>query len=445
MSNNGVGVGVGVDGGISGGSVSPNDNPLEIHTHFSGSNDDDDDDDDSFQLQLIETNDDDDKAALLEEEEFAKIASPKVSELLKEQAIVLDELLWNGYYSHDNSSDTDNSENDEGDEDGIDEEWRQLEATQLNLKDELEAATKMYYDNSQYHDSDKSLIDNDDGDCDQSWSDSIHQYYIGSSNSNNSIHHVNDTSPLHSSIKNDDSSPPPPPPPINHSYTLADHARASHISRRESDRGVYTMPFLSRHDLETMDIVSLPEWISRPSSTGGMSSRERELYMKRILDCAVEYIEPMKSKKLRKLFSGWVPGPGEGQSSTRRDGSDDVNGQGVAMAAPYRGGDSQRIVAYHSMAQKSNDDDDNENDGDSSCNEDENGYGFEDINGVTYASPSHKQPSLLEPLPVRTVTIRIRCDVMCGAVMDALTTSVERIDGEITKRQGGVSLYHIPN
>jgi hypothetical protein len=428
MSSNGVDVG--------GESVTRNDNPLEIHTHFSNSNDDNDDD--SFQLQRIET-DDDDKAALLEEEEFAKIASPKVSELLKEQAIVLDELLWNGFYSHGSSSDTDNSEN-EGDEDGMDEEWRQLEATQLNLKDELEAATKMYYDNTQHHDSDKSLIDHDndddDGDCDQSWSDSIHQYYIGSINSNNNIHHVKDTTPLNSTSISDDQSPPPPPP-INHSYTLADHARASHISRRESDRGMYTIPFLSRHDLETMNIVSLPEWISRPSSTGGMSSRERELYMKRILDCAVEYIEPMKSKKLQKLFSGWVPGPGEGQSSPRREGRDDANG---------RGGDSQRIVAYHSMAQKSNDDNYDENDGDSSCNEDENGYGFEDINGVTYASPSHKQQSqFLEPLPVRTVTIRIRCDVMCGAVMDALTTSVERIDGEITKRQGGVSSYHKPN
>jgi hypothetical protein len=116
---------------------------------------------------------------------------------------------------------------------------------------------------------------------------------------------------------------------------------------------------------------------------------------------------------------------------------DTVDGRGVVMAAPYHGGDSHRIVAYHSTTtQKVNNDDD----GDSSCNEDENDFGFEDINGVTFASPSHKQERIWEPLPIRTVSIRIRCDVMCGAVMDALTTSVERLDGEITKRQGGVSL-----
>ena len=46
-----------------------------------------------------------------------------------------------------------------------------------------------------------------------------------------------------------------------------------------------------------------------------------------------------------------------------------------------------------------------------------------------------------EPLPVRTVSIRIRCDVMCGSVMDSLTTSVERVGGNMTKRQGGVRYF----
>ena len=113
------------------------------------------------------------------------------------------------------------------------------------------------------------------------------------------------------------------------------------------------------------------------------------------------------------------------------------------MDGVQHGSDTQRIVAYHSsMASRSNVDDDDDNDGDSSCNEDENGYGFEDITGVTFPSPSQatRQDRRMVALPVRTVTIRIRCDVMCGAVMDAITTSVERLDGEITKRQGGVSL-----
>jgi len=50
---------------------------------------------------------------------------------------------------------------------------------------------------------------------------------------------------------------------------------------------------------------------------------------------------------------------------------------------------------------------------------------------------SSKPRRVMEPLPVRTVTVRIRPDVLCGAVMDALTTSVERVGGEMTKRQGG--------
>lgn len=42
-----------------------------------------------------------------------------------------------------------------------------------------------------------------------------------------------------------------------------------------------------------------------------------------------------------------------------------------------------------------------------------------------------------EPLPVRTVVIWIRPDVLCGAVMDAIYHAMDGI-GEVTKRQGGV-------
>jgi hypothetical protein len=42
-----------------------------------------------------------------------------------------------------------------------------------------------------------------------------------------------------------------------------------------------------------------------------------------------------------------------------------------------------------------------------------------------------------EPLPVRTVVIWIRPDVLCGAVMDAIYHAMEGI-GQVTKRQGGV-------
>jgi hypothetical protein len=52
-----------------------------------------------------------------------------------------------------------------------------------------------------------------------------------------------------------------------------------------------------------------------------------------------------------------------------------------------------------------------------------------------------------EPLPVRTVTIRIRCDVLCGAVMDAVHHAFEVLPNitRVLKRQGGHlrgAVYH---
>ena len=38
---------------------------------------------------------------------------------------------------------------------------------------------------------------------------------------------------------------------------------------------------------------------------------------------------------------------------------------------------------------------------------------------------------------MRTVTIQIRPDVLVGAVLDAVYTSVKTLNGEVTKRQGG--------
>ena len=168
----------------------------------------------------------------------------------------------------------------------------------------------------------------------------------------------------------------------------------------------------------------MPSWIARPS--GEVSSRGRENYMKRILNCTVEYIEPPKSTSLRRLFSGWNPGPGERKPGDEGSG-DMVVSSGERVANNGRAGDDSQRVTSYSFAKNNSED--------SSVEEDPN-EGFEHVDGFAYASPTHRV--IMEPLPVRTVTIRIRCDVMCGAVMDALTTSVERVGGEITKRQGGV-------
>eukprot|EP00585_Thalassiosira_rotula_P002970 CAMPEP_0196149620 /NCGR_PEP_ID=MMETSP0910-20130528/30171_1 /TAXON_ID=49265 /ORGANISM="Thalassiosira rotula, Strain GSO102" /LENGTH=152 /DNA_ID=CAMNT_0041412555 /DNA_START=27 /DNA_END=482 /DNA_ORIENTATION=+ len=137
-----------------------------------------------------------------------------------------------------------------------------------------------------------------------------------SNNNNNNNHSMNKyRSP--SSPNNTSSFNPKP----NHSYTLADHARTLSLSRPDhttttnnssnhrSSTSLYIKPYLSRHEIETSHIIKLPTWITRPS--GEVSSRGRERYMKRILDCTVEYVEPVKSKNLRRLFSGWTPSVGE--------------------------------------------------------------------------------------------------------------------------------------
>ena len=353
-------------------------------------------------------------------EAFAKFASPKVSELLKEQALALDDILMN----------TSSAWSEDGDSDDYSSASSQVDAEQ-NLKDELDAAandfSQMWNGDNEENDDDyedlghtysgsqkngkRSARGAETNNCtsnSEDWSNSIHQYYTDNKPSTGDLPSTKVSSPDKK----------------YHSYSLSDHARTLHLSRSESKFGMYTKPLLSRNDLETSSIVTMPSWIVRPR--GEVTSRVREGYFQRILDCTVEYIEPLKSKTLRRLFSGWNPGPGERKSD--EDGGERVVNQGVGGG----GGDgSQRIMPYAPASNSAKDD------GDSSIDGEDGDYGFEDIGGITYGSPSQH---VREPLPARTVTVRIRCDVMCGAVMDSLTTSVERLGGETTKRQGGVSV-----
>ncbi|KAL3925890.1 MAG: hypothetical protein SGILL_000102 [Bacillariaceae sp.] len=58
-----------------------------------------------------------------------------------------------------------------------------------------------------------------------------------------------------------------------------------------------------------------------------------------------------------------------------------------------------------------------------------------------HAADSHPSHNIEEPLPVRTVTIRVRPDVLCGAIMDAAHHAFEILPNNCTthvlKRQGG--------
>ena len=336
-------------------------------------------------------------------EALASAVSPKVSELLKEESLALDGLLTHAWSDDDSDVVRRKRGSNESEGESSDEEW--LDAAQGDLEKELALASdgfsEVFDEEGGFH-FDSVGVDKEQGSpksnqqYDADWSKSIHQYYNANAEQQNTPQ----------SNRNGDAGPPRD----NHAYNLQDHAVTLDVTRSASERGLYKRPLLSRNELETTNIVSLPDWITRPG--GEVSSRGREAYMKRILDSTVEYIEPPKSKRLRALFSGLSPGPGEQH--------EDGHGERLADSGDGR----QRVMAYSTGA---NADLDQTIDDDASEE-------FTDIDGVQYAKPSYRPT---EPLPVRTVAIRCRPDVLCGSVMDALTTSVERQGGEITKRQGG--------
>jgi len=337
-------------------------------------------------------------------EALASAVSPKVSELLKEESLALDGLLTHAWSDEDSDAVRRKRGANESEGESSDEDW--LDAAQGDLVKELALANdgfdEVFDEEGGFH-FDSVDVEKEQGSpkpnpqYDEDWSKSIHQYYNANTEQQNT--------PSRSSRNGDVG-----PPRDDHAYNLQDHAVTLDISRSASERGLYKRPLLSRNELETTKLVSLPEWITRPG--GEVSSRGREAYMKRILDSTVEYIEAPKSKRLRALFSGWSPGPGE-----QHEGG---NGERLADSGDGR----QRVMAYSSGT---NADLDQTLDDDASEE-------FTDIDGTQYSVPSYRPT---EPLPVRTVAIRCRPDVLCGSVMDALTTSVERLGGEITKRQGG--------
>ena len=351
--------------------------------------------------------------------------SPKVSELLKEEALVLDDVLDTSVWSDDSDSSSDDEYKEskrrkkkrvDDDEDGMSEELAGLEAAGVSLQEELALAANGFADfygdvqDDEAGSIEESTVEeNDRGD----WEDSIHEYY-----KSNTLHNANSASSIgDTGSNNNHNTPQQLLSKLKLSYSLADHAVTLDVARKVSDRGLYTKPLLSRNEVETLDMVTLPSWIARPGveedSSINNTSRGREVYMNRILSCITEYIEPPKPKTLRRLFSGWVPGPGERRPEDEGGGRGRLDGDE----------DSKLVTAYspHNSPHDSTENDDDEND---------------DFGDVRSRSRS-QQEIIMEPLPVRTVTTRIRPDVLCGAVMDAVTTTVEKSEGEMTKRQGG--------
>eukprot|EP00804_Cyclotella_cryptica_P025960 CCRYP_002777-RA/>CCRYP_002777-RA protein AED:0.01 eAED:0.01 QI:160/1/1/1/1/1/3/1231/967 len=403
-------------------------------------------------------------------EEFSKVFSPKVSELLSEQALALGTFM--GDFSSCDSDDDDYTEqrkrkqkkNDQfdEDEDGMDDEWRRLEGAQNDLRNELALATRLsafMFDDEYYDDSETNVDGNTSGEANREINTSVgneSERITGAPSSQtqqldqHSIHHPQLINKGDDTQNNYYGTDPGLSPQQKLHYSLSDHAATLHVTRSDSDRGLYSKPLLSRHDVETLGIVTLPDWIThttssalkeysnepcptltlpsenaktlnhKPTSNGALENSDnappdREAFMEQILSCTTEYIEPPKSKTLRKLFSGWNPTPGE-----RR--ADDGN------ARHATGEDINRVTAYSPSPDEGGDSSNDEN-------ETDDFDAFVDVDGVPY--PVSQTNTRHEPLPIRTVTIRIRPDVLCGAVMGSITDTVERLGGVIVKRQGG--------
>ncbi|KAL7546864.1 hypothetical protein ACHAWF_010186 [Thalassiosira exigua] len=390
-------------------------------------------------------------------EEFAKVASPKVSEMLHEQALALDELLRTpGWGSDDDDDDYGGGtkkkgargsagrrgESDDDDDDSIHGEWGRLGEAERGLREELNAVTSGlaqtmgYGDGSPRGDCGAEYPGRSDGagweaaggeeaarrSRSEEFRDSVHRYYAAHSPRGNGPH---GSSPHSNTPNGNGAGPGRSPGREGHAYALSDHALALDVvPLAVPRRGRYAVPLLSRHELETSGVVTLPAWVIRPG--GGVPAHGRDAYVRRVLDCASEHLEPIRARNLRKWYGGWIPGPGERRAEDARRERTSAGGGGDAR---------QRVVSYSPSPASPVPDV-----GESSSDEEEDGGGYEDVDGtVAHGAAPRRRPT--EPLPVRTVAMRIRPDVLCGAVTDALTTSAEGCGGEITKRQGGVSRH----
>lgn len=209
-------------------------------------------------------------------------------------------------------------------------------------------------------------------------------------------------------------------------YTLYDHAKRIGLLFDNADLGYPSCPILSEKDAESIldvpifradfihahspgldvsdedesdDIANPPRIVKEKINDEARNNAIRD-----ILQCTGEYIKPMKSTALSRIFMGLTDERKNYHKDTklkrrrRKDGDQD---------------DQNRDV-------------------------EDVGISITDINGVPIGGPNR------EIVPVRTVTIQIRPDVLVGAVMDAVYTSINSLFGEVTKRQGGSLRALIP-
>ena len=214
-------------------------------------------------------------------------------------------------------------------------------------------------------------------------------------------------------------------------YTHSDHAARLSLLALPSDLGMASVPVLSGEDVEEMFPPFNPNlnlYMGRTGSDDDDDSGDGERKKEEGEDAAAtrpnpatpiaggsavdaptanaaredflastrasyrEYVRPAEPQHLRKIFAGLVA---------------------PADLRPAMGPGAE---------------DDEDDDVDESGEED-----LRKSNATESPSAAMREPVP----PVRTLTIRIRPDVLCGAAMDAVATALQKTGGEITKRRGG--------
>lgn len=137
-------------------------------------------------------------------------------------------------------------------------------------------------------------------------------------------------------------------------------------------------------------------------------------------DCFREYISPIEPPQLRTMFAGLVE-------------PIDAEGRTMAFIKEVGGEATPGASADNRPAR-------NGANADTSTSRCER-----DPSAAPRGTVRSNRPANAEPIPpVRTVTLRVRPDVLCGAVMDAISSAATAIGGEITKRRGGHLRCSIP-
>lgn len=352
----------------------------------------------------------------VDEEELKRIAeslAPRVTSLLDsneaalEEMLAKDEELWISSNNYDNYDDYEDNDDEDGDDDGLEELRQELEASQGDwgrtsiLMDPCsigqdtpphtplsESTPYNTFDTQIQHEQESSILfPPSRSSFDNSHPSDTHR--VMDNSNDDTINNNNNT----------------------HTYTIYDHAKYLNLQFDDTDLGYPTCPLVNKQYvqlfLETLDYLDTEGSASEPmhmqqqqldnqetkydaNTTHALikTSKSQDEMIQSILLCNKEYIKPMSNDSLSRIY--------EGISSSQN---------------PWY---EQDVKQLRDKKRKNR-----------------ANISIKDVNGkpLPYGNS--------EMLPLRTISIQIRPDVLCGAVMDAVYSALYSIDAEVTKRQGG--------